>query len=735
MQNILKKMASDFNLFSLNNPETTRFYIQNIDFFINNFPYFVDLPLVSSYFCSDNKKFNSKFFTRITKFLEIIRYDSTSRNVSDDSIDNANTKRDFTIKEPYSPNIKTISRAKPQPSYFAQFLRETDSKPFTLDSDSDSESDGIKSPKMIAAESLVQNENQNFDLPLAVEKLKIKNTKSNSLIEVKHNPNFPNHFPEGRDFIVNPTSLVMKHFALVLSHHLGKFLITPPFINQIIRKLEFEDIAEFLCKLINQNGVLATVMKSHNLKQIIMRNLSVFEMILESITFNDLGAPEEEMLLDQIFNQKSSLIYRFFENGIAQGYVEPNVFEGISIEMEGTDSSDMNNSDSETCDNKSSTCLICNKIKNKRNDSLKMISESSNCDSPNEIESKLSTEAFIDLNKCDNFSKEPEKGLLNSSEFEVDDTNINETELKQNSNIDNQKNLNKSESICDENKKETDRLGLPSITDEDAAQKLSNDHNSSHSNPISHKTSKIEKSQNVANDSELTETKAEIESSNISDKYTNDFCNCFSSIALWKLSKNQSRSPPIFPSAYTILQFVCSLKAGINIPEIKMIEINRFSLYYYRLLSYNKSHSVELLTFLLHIYYNHVNCSHLLYSITRIFLNTPADTLLEIDLFEKLRLSIFSYSYAYNTTGISDSLFAFLIKLYAKFKNYLETSEHINKDSWASAHSLMEYFLKLEKYGYKAEDCDTILEYEGFNRFIIDSLISEMPFSTVFTKY
>ena len=139
MINIIKKLETDYNLFCLNNPETTLFFISNIDFLIDNFPYFKDLSLVTSILCSDNKKFNSRFYTRMTKFVEIIKYDSESnsnlrknenikseRNNKDESSIKSNIKSESSVDESSvkSENSrKSITGVKMCKSWWKWFLQ------------------------------------------------------------------------------------------------------------------------------------------------------------------------------------------------------------------------------------------------------------------------------------------------------------------------------------------------------------------------------------------------------------------------------------------------------------------------------------------------------------------------------------------------------------------------------------------------------------------------------------
>lgn len=699
MQHISKKLVSDFNLFSLNDPEITRFYIANIDFLISNFPYFNDLSLVSSFFCSENRKFNQKFYTRITKFIEIIQYDSSSKdknNKKEENIRaNSTNKQQESFKNPnkqhgsyinsINQNFSVDIKKKSLPSYFEQFLKETDSKPFTLDSDSDGEIESFRKnrrgkvpsqsrhissknmqstmPESVSSESTsnynsetttnynsetTSNSNTSpslFGLSEVLEKLKIKDKKSNSLIEIKNDPRFPNHFPEGVDFTVNSTQQVMKFYTTVLNFHIGKFIVTPFFINQLIKKAEFEEVSDLLCKLVKQGGTLAILAKSANLKEIFFKNLGALEMILESSAGCEI---EEEMLVDQVFVQRKSLIYRFFEDAIVQGYAEAKDFD-------------------------------VNVRKNSREESSSLIIP----DEINKITNKSAinvTHAIID-----------EANAANSPTTDYDTT--------------------------------TNDIGNVATTDDHINDLTKSATTTDYNNDLD----------NVATTGNLINTADANDQFDLSKLSDNLFV------------KSLTPRPIIFHTAYNILQSVCTQKSGIDIPEIQFSTINRFSLLYYRLLSHNESCSLEMLENCQQLFFKHSHCTHLLISISKIFLKTNPDLLIKIGFFEKLRSSIFSYGHSYNINGIEDSLFAFLLKIYGKFKDFLKNeyfekskgneSLKFIKDSWDGAHLIFEYFIKLEKYGFKVEDEENILEYEGFSRFIVDCMTSEIPFSTVFTKY
>jgi len=77
MGNFLKHLTEDFTLFNLNDPKTTKSYLDNLDYLIENFPYFRDIKALTDFFLSKNKKFDLKFQTKIGRFLGIIDYDDS----------------------------------------------------------------------------------------------------------------------------------------------------------------------------------------------------------------------------------------------------------------------------------------------------------------------------------------------------------------------------------------------------------------------------------------------------------------------------------------------------------------------------------------------------------------------------------------------------------------------------------------------------------------------------------
>lgn len=54
MDPLHKRLTTDYTLFNLNDPATTRLYIRNIDYLIDNFPYFIDIALVTEYLTTNN---------------------------------------------------------------------------------------------------------------------------------------------------------------------------------------------------------------------------------------------------------------------------------------------------------------------------------------------------------------------------------------------------------------------------------------------------------------------------------------------------------------------------------------------------------------------------------------------------------------------------------------------------------------------------------------------------------
>lgn len=238
MDNLSKRMSSDFTLFNLNDPETTKFYVSSLDFFVSNFPYFKDLKALSAYFLSKNRKFDTKFKTRITKFLDIIDYNPDS--------------------SPLPP---------PRPASL------TSLKDLSLSS----------SP-------------------------------------AKYPPLFPNHFPSGPEFTVNPFHLVMKFYSRILLAFTGQFIVSPQLLSKLISKASNQDVASLLCSLVRFPSVLEILLSTGGITRLCDFNLPVLAMITEACLLDVPDHSLEEKLLSAIYESRSLIINEFLSNHSKASY-------------------------------------------------------------------------------------------------------------------------------------------------------------------------------------------------------------------------------------------------------------------------------------------------------------------------------------------------------------------------------------------------------------------------------
>ncbi|ELA42522.1 uncharacterized protein VICG_00274 [Vittaforma corneae ATCC 50505] len=556
------RLSSDFTLFNLNDPKTTKFYIANMDYLINNFPYFNDIQIVSSYFLSRNKKFNSKFQTRITKFIEIVEYDSKLKDSewckmrTPEIVEGSSSSKEE-VKELYPSSEDETEIVQLEKFTVEGFEDELSSNESGNNNNSVSvDNHNVFSSSDIKNNGNVQNTNNITDeesIEMVISKLSLEgqslsdHKRPSSLINIKNIPHFPNHFPQGPEFIVNPTGLVMKFYSKILGSFIGKFVVTPQFISKLIKKIHYEEIGSLLCTLVKQSSALDTLVTSGCLKQICFSNLPVLEMILDSSLYQNVTEQSsEDRLLDQVYEQKDYLIRRFFLEGEKTGVL----------------------------------------IK-----------------------------------------------YLNENEFD-------------------------------------------------------------------HKT---------------------VESLDIKNESDNG---------------NKSKSI-VFPTIFNILLIICSNKSNVAIPEIELPFLNRFTLLYLRILSFNTSFSTQMISKLSNIYFENPNCSHSLFSTSRILLKTDPDMLARIEFFERMKESIFIYTSQYSVGNSVDSLLAFLIKAYSKFKSYLlklsnSSNQYSLKQSWKAAHAFFDFFIKQEKFGYKIQDLKLSENAPSFERYVIDCFLSDLPYSTVF---
>lgn len=523
MDHLHKRLSVDYTLFNLNDAETTKFYINNLDYLIANFPYFKDISTLTQYFISDNGKFNSKFQTRITKFLDIIKYDHTKDTntapSSRVSVGSYNAPYDEVPKNDLdiSTELKEKCSVAGNESVSALFPKSADP------SSSSPASDGAEEDSYIT-----KNVSTRRPVPAIPDMSVLEPKRPTSLISIRNDPLFPNHFPRGPEFVVNTTRAVMRSYVRILDFHMGKFVVTSRFIRQIVDKLEYEDISLLLSSLVKSGKALSIIVISGCVRDIIKKNLCALELLIESALQADANSNEdEEKLLDQIYEEKDELIQRFFDNALCRGY-------------------------------------------------------------------------FLD----------------------------------------------------------------------DGRSGVDNAYNSG-------------------------------------DEY----------------------SPLVFPSAYSILLSLCINRSSVGIKEMRVSVINRFSLQYLRLLSYNKTITSDTLRSLIDLFFASSRTSHLLLSVSKIILKTSPSLLDDLGFFERLRDQCYAFMSISNGADLTpDGVFAYLIKIYVKFADFVK--EH--HPSWRDLHLIMDYCVRLEKYRYRNEELKYMEEYEGFERYIIDCLLSDMPYSSAF---
>lgn len=607
MGHLYKRVSTDYTLFNLNDPGTTKFYVNNIDYFISNFPYFKDINMLTQYFVSENTKFNSKFQSRIIKFLEIINYDSEKASflqIKNDNLDDSEMKQSTentqTVK--VKSNLTELN-GNSNNIIDSQILdQELSSQEINkLAHEINSMNLHDRKPPEVR---IFKPQSMDRVLKKSVESIinsPVKGSRPSSLINIKYDPLFPNHNPQGEEFTINPTSLVMKSYARILGSYIGRFVITSRFLKQLIDKLEYEDISNLLKNLAKKTNTIHIIVKNSLVINIIYKNLSTLENLIYSCSKFNSNHSEEDGLMGMVCDCKDHILKIFMIDG---------------------------------------------------NNFLKQ----KNCHSS----------LILDL---------PEHEKIDS---------------------------------------------------------------------------------------------------------------------LRRLVVN-NHSIPIFPIAYRILSTICKTNGSVDIKEHKFYDINRFSLQYFRLLSFNKtsisddllSHYIDLMLF-----YSHV--SHFLLSLTKIILNTSPITLNDIGFFQKLR----SWSYAIilckistnkiyldTSNGISGSdiwirrkdseeffllqrgleeydfykkiddeeevenvrvftpeleerykhiqeevLFSFLQKIYANFSDFIRS----NYNSWRDFSLIMDFYFKLEHLRYDEDELKYLQEYEGFERYIIDCLLSSVPYSIVF---
>lgn len=202
------------------------------------------------------------------------------------------------------------------------------------------------------------------------------------------------------------------------------------------------------------------------------------------------------------------------------------------------------------------------------------------------------------------------------------------------------------------------------------------------------------------------------------------------------------RSSPLkykveFSTIYKILHAICQHRSSINISPVRVRSVNRFSLYYIRLLSYNPTFAdADLAASLIHVFFENPQCSHLHSSVLRILVKVPAPVLKSVGFFERMYSVCYDHISATRASpqgpegaGRTSSLFSFLIRLYIRYASFIKAEY----PGWDVFHSLMEASCRLERTKYKPEDLDKLCEYEGFQRYVVESMLGVLPYPSVFT--
>lgn len=185
---------------------------------------------------------------------------------------------------------------------------------------------------------------------------------------------------------------------------------------------------------------------------------------------------------------------------------------------------------------------------------------------------------------------------------------------------------------------------------------------------------------------------------------------------------------------YKILNTICSNRNKMHIRIFKVNYINRFTLEYIRLVSYNqKIKSNKMMRDLIDLFFKHRENTHLQISIFRILAKTSPITLKYLGFFEKMYAELYTYisllrGESGKNTFVMDGLFSFLIRLYIRLANFIK-SEYTE---WETLHALIEPICHMENIKYMEKDLNMLAEYEGFERFIIENMLAVLPCPSIF---
>ncbi len=189
---------------------------------------------------------------------------------------------------------------------------------------------------------------------------------------------------------------------------------------------------------------------------------------------------------------------------------------------------------------------------------------------------------------------------------------------------------------------------------------------------------------------------------------------------------------------YKILHAICLNRNKMNIRVVKVKVINKFTLEYLRLLSYNPSiKNNKIIENLITMFFTYKDNTHLQISIIRIFVKVNPSILKSLGFFEQM----YNVSYTYiskikgevnenENPSVVDGLFSFIIRLYMRFATFIK-SEY---PDWLELHDLMKPFCQLETIKYLEKDLNVLVEYDGFERYVIENMLSSIPYPSIFEE-
>jgi len=198
-----------------------------------------------------------------------------------------------------------------------------------------------------------------------------------------------------------------------------------------------------------------------------------------------------------------------------------------------------------------------------------------------------------------------------------------------------------------------------------------------------------------------------------------------------------------FTDIYRILLFLCTNRGGLDIPVCSLSDVNRYTLYYIRLYSYNDiCPGKKQLSFLIKLFFEHVNNTFLLTSVLKIIFKVSLNLLKSINFFEMLLENCRRYvlmdvsSFAMDGMSPSirefttDSIFYFLVRIYKRFQKVIEEEY----SEWEDIGAMMEGYLQEEKKKSKGNDWLLPEDCEVFRRYAVEKMLSVVPFAKVFSN-